>query len=128
MSYYQLKFLQFLILCLYYFLSLSLLNLFILFWGKFIHLNELRKIGIGLWLMVGAFLIASIIQEYLEEGFNLHIGWQILACLVLTASEVMVSITCLEFAYKEAPKIMKSLVMAIFLLTSFLGELLYIRS
>ena len=92
------------------------------FLGKFIHLNELRKIGIGLWLMVGAFLIASIIQEYLEEGFYLHIGWQILACLVLTASEVMVSITCLEFAYKEAPKIMKSLVMAIFLLTVSLGN------
>ena len=92
------------------------------FWGKFVHLNELRKIGIGLWLMVGAFLIASIIQEYLEKGFCLHIGWQILACLVLTASEVMVSITCLEFAYKEAPKIMKSLVMAIFLLTVSLGN------
>ena len=75
--------------------------------------------------MVGAFLIASIIQEYLEEGFYLHRLANISQALVLTASEAMVSITCLEFAYKEAPKIMKSLVMAIFLLTVSLGITLH---
>jgi POT family proton-dependent oligopeptide transporter len=78
--------------------------------------------GIGLWLMVLAFAITSLIQESLEQGQVVHIGWQILACLVLTASEVMVSVTCLEFAYTQAPKVMKSLVMALFLLTVSLGN------
>jgi POT family proton-dependent oligopeptide transporter len=53
-----------------------------------------------------------------------HVGWQVFACLILTASEVMVSITCLEFAYTQAPKAMKSLVMAFFLLTVSLGNYL----
>ena len=51
-----------------------------------------------------------------DSGLSLHVGWQIIACFVLTASEVMVSITCLEFAYTQAPKAMKSLVMACFYL------------
>ena len=45
-----------------------------------------------------------------------------LACILLTASEVLVSITCLEFAYTQAPKEMKSFIMAIFLLTVSLGN------
>ena len=36
----------------------------------------------------------------------------------------MVSITCLEFAYTQAPRSMKSLVMALFLLTVSLGNYL----
>ena len=87
-------------------------------------LTPLRKMGIGLWLMVLAFALVSIIQELLIDGHNLHISWQIVACLILTASEVMVSITCLEFAYTQSPKSMKSLVMALFLLTVSLGNYL----
>ena len=37
--------------------------------------------------------------------------------------EVMVSITCLEFSYTQAPNKMKSLVMALFLLSISLGNL-----
>jgi len=89
---------------------------------KVTNLTALKKMGIGLWLMVLAFGIASVIQESLDSGYSLHVGWQIIACLVLTASEVMVSVTCLEFAYTQAPKAMKSLVMALFLLTVSLGN------
>ena len=90
----------------------------------FFRLNSLRKMGIGLWLMVLAFVVVSVIQELVETGLVVHVGWQVLACLILTASEVMVSITCLEFAYTQAPKAMKSLVMALFLLTVSLGNYL----
>lgn len=92
------------------------------FLEKITNLTPLKKMGIGLWLMVLAFGIASVIQESLDSGFSMHVGWQIIACFVLTASEVMVSITCLEFAYTQAPKAMKSLVMALFLLTVSLGN------
>ena len=91
---------------------------------KVTHLTPLKKMGIGLWLMVLAFAFASIIQEFLAAGYVLHVFWQIIACLILTASEVMVSITCLEFAYTQAPKSMKSFVMALFLLTVSLGNYL----
>ena len=90
----------------------------------FTKLNALKKMGFGLWLMVLAYFTASMIQEFLDDGHLVHISWQILACFILTASEVMVSITCLEFAYTQAPKSMKSLVMALFLLTVSLGNYL----
>ena len=48
---------------------------------------------------------------------------QVLAFAVLTASEVMVSVTHLEFAYTQAPKKMKSLVMCTYLGTISLGNL-----
>ena len=92
--------------------------------NKVTDLTPLKKMGIGMWLMVFAFALASIIQECLEAGLVVHVYWQIIACLILTASEVMVSITCLEFAYTQAPKSMKSLVMALFLLTVSLGNYL----
>jgi dipeptide/tripeptide permease len=52
-----------------------------------------------------------------------NIGWQFLAYLLLTAAEVMVSITALEFAYTQAPKKMKSFIMGIYFLGVSLGNL-----
>lgn len=52
-----------------------------------------------------------------------HISWQILAYIVITAAEVMVSITTLEFAYTQAPKRMKSFIMGIYFLGVSLGNL-----
>jgi POT family proton-dependent oligopeptide transporter len=51
------------------------------------------------------------------------IGWQFLAYIILTAAEVMVSITSLEFAYTQAPRKMKSFIMGIFFLGVSLGNL-----
>jgi hypothetical protein len=55
-------------------------------------------------------------------GHRPSIAWQILAYLVLTAAEVMVSVTCLEFSYTQAPRKMKSLVMALYLLSVSAGN------
>jgi len=90
----------------------------------FITVSPLWKIGAGLWLTAIAFLVTTILQYLIESGLRLHVGWQIFACLILTAAEVLVSITCLEFAYSQAPKSMKSFVMAMFLLTVALGNYL----
>ena len=43
---------------------------------------------------------------------------------MLSAAEVLVSITALEFSYKQAPLRMKSFVMALFLLSSAIGSFL----
>jgi POT family proton-dependent oligopeptide transporter len=55
-------------------------------------------------------------QERIDAGETPHISWQIAAYLVLTAAEVMVSITALEFSYTQAPRTMKSFVMGLYLL------------
>jgi len=55
-------------------------------------------------------------------GYKPSVGWLFLAYIILTAAEVMVSITCLEFSYTQAPKKMKSFIMAVFLLSISLGN------
>jgi POT family proton-dependent oligopeptide transporter len=59
----------------------------------------------------------------IDAGEAPSIAWQLLAYVILTSAEVMVSITCLEFSYTQAPKTMKSFVMAFFMLSISLGNL-----
>jgi POT family proton-dependent oligopeptide transporter len=82
----------------------------------------LRKIGMGLFVTALAFVIVGGIQVRIDAGQTPHIGWQILAFVVLTAGEVMVSVTHLEFAYTQAPKKLKSLVMCTYLGAVSLGN------
>jgi len=51
------------------------------------------------------------------------VGWQVLAYVVITAAEILVSITCLEFSYTQAPTQMKSFIMSLYLLSVSLGNL-----
>jgi POT family proton-dependent oligopeptide transporter len=46
------------------------------------------------------------------HGESVSLWWQILAYVVLTAAEVLISITALEFSYKQAPLKVKSFIMA----------------
>lgn len=90
---------------------------------RFVRLTPLRKFGMGLFVAAVSFLIVALIQVRIDAGEHPHILWQILAFLVLTASEIMVSVTHLEFAYTQAPKKLKSLVMCTYLLAISLGNL-----
>jgi len=93
------------------------------FLSNFIRLTALTKMAIGLFLTVVAFAIPSWIQMQLDEGLVPHISWQLLAYVLLTAAEVMVSITCLEFSYTQAPKTMKSFIMAFYFMSVAVGNL-----
>lgn len=86
-------------------------------------LTPLRKISIGLFVTVLAFAIPAWIQMRIDAGETPALLWQVLAYVVLTSAEVMVSITCLEFAYTQAPNTMKSFVMSVFLLSIAAGNL-----
>jgi proton-dependent oligopeptide transporter, POT family len=86
------------------------------------RLTPLRKIGLGLFAASAAFLMTALIQVRLDAGGHPNIIWQILAFLVLTAAEVMVSVTHLEFSYTQAPTKMKSLVMCTYLGAVSLGN------
>ena len=91
--------------------------------NKLFAVTPLRKIGIGLFTVVFAFLIAAWIQKRIDAGQHPNISWQILGFVVLTAAEVLVSVTHLEFAYTQAPRKMKSLVMCTYLGSVSLGNL-----
>jgi POT family proton-dependent oligopeptide transporter len=90
---------------------------------KVFRLTPLRKIGIGLFITAIAFSIVGWIQTRIDIGQTPHIIWQIVAFAALTASEVMVSVTHLEFAYTQAPKKLKSLVMCTYLGAVAFGNL-----
>ena len=94
------------------------------FCGKFFQVTPLRKIGAGLFVTASSFLIVAWVEKQIQSGHSVSAWWQILAYLVLTAGEVLVSITALEFSYKQAPLRMKSFIMALFLLSVSLGNLM----
>jgi len=87
------------------------------------RLTPLRKMAIGMFVMVPGFALSAVIQQWIDAGQTPHIGWQIGAYCLVTASEIMVSITGLEFSYTQAPRTLKSFVMAIWLLTVTLGNM-----
>ncbi len=85
-------------------------------------LTPLRKIGIGLFVAAAAFAPVAIAESRLLAGHQVSIAWQLGAYTIITAAEIMVSITCLEFSYTQAPTKMKSFVMAFFLSSVALGN------
>jgi POT family proton-dependent oligopeptide transporter len=91
--------------------------------NKFFNLTPLRKICIGFFIAVPAFLIPAWVENQIAMGETPNIAWQLLSYVFLTAAEVMVSITCIEFSYTQAPKKMKSFVMAGFMLSVSLGNI-----
>ena len=91
--------------------------------NRFFPLTPLRKIGIGFFLVVPSFLIPAWIEYRIGLGETPGIEWQLLSYLLLTSAEVMISVTCLEFSYTQAPKTMKSLVFGLFMASVAIGNL-----
>jgi POT family proton-dependent oligopeptide transporter len=105
--------------------------------GRLLDFTPLRRILVGFALAVAAFAISAHAQGLIDaESARLtadglgpeaarwpSVVWQLAAFVVITAAEVLVSITCLEFSYTQAPPHMKSLVMSLYLLSVSLGNL-----
>lgn len=123
------------------------------FWGRFTDVTPLKKVGVGLVVTAASFVVCAMVQERIDPWtaptralqlglaqFPIDVGgavegllgaetapsiwWQVLAYFILTAGEVLVSITVLEFSYTQAPKTLKSFIMGLFLLSIALGNLL----
>lgn len=90
--------------------------------GHFFRVTPLRIIGIGLFLTVVSQIIPAYVEELIQRGETPTIGWHVFAYFLLTSAEVMVSITGLEFSYTQAPKTMKSVVMALWFSSVSLGN------
>jgi proton-dependent oligopeptide transporter, POT family len=91
-------------------------------WNKFFKVTPLRKIGIGFFVTASSFLVVARIEQHIQAGETVSVWWQILAYGILSAGEVLVSITGLEFSYKQAPLKMKSIITAIFLFAVSVGN------
>jgi POT family proton-dependent oligopeptide transporter len=90
--------------------------------SKFFPMTQLRRVGLGLFLAVISFLISAWIESRIQLGESPTIWWQFLGFVVISFAEIMVSITCLEFANTQAPKKLKSLIMSLNLMSISLGN------
>jgi POT family proton-dependent oligopeptide transporter len=90
------------------------------------EVTPLQKMTVGMFLAAIAFAAAAIVQKVVEVAGagQVHALWQTVQYVLMTTSEVLVSITGLEFAYTQAPRTMKSTIMSFWLLCVTLGNLL----
>ena len=67
----------------------------------------------------------QVVMEYWTKDANkVTVWWQVLAFLLLTIAEILISVTGLELAYSAAPKSMTGFVTACWLVTVGMAELL----
>jgi len=108
-------------------------------WG--LRLTMLRKIGIGFFFAALSMLAAGVIEVMRLERFragrvagdsichsssenlmvDMSIFWQVPQFVLIGTSEVLASVTALEFFYTQAPDSMKSVCAALNLLTTAIG-------
>ncbi|MGE4232810.1 MAG: MFS transporter [Bacteriovoracia bacterium] len=87
------------------------------------RMNALRRMVWGMYFAAAAFVTVTLIQLPLDQGVQISVFWQVIPSVIMALSEVMVSISGLEFAYTQAPQSMKSMVMSLWFLTLFFGNL-----
>jgi proton-dependent oligopeptide transporter, POT family len=109
-------------------LILTLTPLFTFFvypWmSRVMRVTPLRKIGIGFVITALSFVVIGMAEGRIAAGEPVSVSWQLWAYFIITAAEVMVSITALEFSYQQAPNRMKSFIMSLFLLSITFGNLI----
>ena len=88
----------------------------------FFKLTGMRKITIGMLITAIAFAICAYIETLITAGQTPSIFWQLLAYIILTSAEILVSVTALEMAYTQAPNSLKSFIMSFYLLSVALGN------
>ncbi|XP_064091461.1 solute carrier family 15 member 2-like isoform X2 [Macrobrachium nipponense] len=69
---------------------------------------------------------ATVTVYQITEENSVHMLWLIPQYLIITISEVMFSITGLEFSFTQAPATMKSVLQAAWLLTTAFGNLIVV--
>ncbi len=91
-----------------------------------IEVRPLQKMTVGMFLAAVAFASAAVLQKAIEVAGvgQIHALWQAVPYFLMTTSEVLVSITGLEFAYTQAPRAMKSTIMSFWLLFVTMGNLI----
>lgn len=87
-------------------------------------MTPLRRMSVGMVLAALSFVSVGVFQLAIDSGQTVSVAWQFIPYLIITMSEVMISITGLEFAYTQAPRSMKSTIMSFWLLTVTIGNLL----
>ncbi|KAF9044140.1 peptide transporter PTR2A [Panaeolus papilionaceus] len=102
-----------------------------------LNFSALKKITLGFMTGAAAMIWAAVVQHYVyktnpchesastcEEVSPLNVWIQSGSYILIAISEILASITGLEYAFTKAPKNMRSLVMSIFLFMSAIASAL----
>jgi len=84
----------------------------------------LSRMTAGMFATVLSFAAAALVQNAIDAGATPSVLWQVPQYVLLTAGEVLVSVTALEFAYGRAPRAMRSTITSLWFLAVGLGNLL----
>ncbi len=89
-----------------------------------LKLTPLRKMSAGMIMAGFAYVTIAMVQDHIDTvgAGQVSVMWQLVPYFLLTLAEVLVSVTGLEFAYTQAPKRMKSIVMSFWLLCVSFGN------
>jgi POT family proton-dependent oligopeptide transporter len=85
--------------------------------------SQLGRMALGIALAGASWIVVGVMQLAIDGGAPLSILWQVLPYVLLTAGEVLVSATGLEFAYSQAPASMKGAIMSFWSLAVTVGNL-----
>lgn len=108
---------------------------------RFTPFKAITKIFWGFMFSASSMVYAAVLQHYIYKagpcydspkacpGFenvpnHIHVAIQAPAYFLIAMSEILASITGLEYAYTKAPANMKSFIMSIFLVTNAIGSAL----
>ena len=94
-----------------------------------VRLTALRKMSAGMFVTVLSFVAAALVERAILAGQAgaagaPHVGWQVPQYFLMGVAEVLVSVTALEFAFSQAPRRMKSVVMGLWYVTIASGSIL----
>lgn len=89
--------------------------------------SPISKMACGLVLAALSFFCAACVEHRVASLAAVHeqlsILWQLPQYILLTAGEIMLNMTGLEYAYAEAPEMLKSVILSVWLLTVAAGNL-----
>lgn len=90
-----------------------------------INTSHLRRMCVGMFLTACSFFMSAALENVIARNVegSINVVWMIPQYTILSISEILVSITGLEFAYSYAPTSLKASVMALYLLTVAVGDL-----
>lgn len=86
-----------------------------------VDVSDTSKMLLGFFIVIGCMAIMAM-AGYMAGDGKVTVWWMCLATLVVTLSELCISVVGLEFAFKVAAPGTKSAVTAAFLFTVFVGD------
>jgi len=86
--------------------------------------SHLRRMAIGMFIASASFVVSGFVETAIEnhDEKTINVAWQLPQILILSISEIFVSVTGLEFSYSYSPDSMKAMIMALYLLTTAIGD------